>query len=218
MGFVDLPARSTLIRVHEPGFSILVSPLPTMTVESMRELGQVDLIIAPNLFHHMGLSRAVRAWPSAELWGPVGLQKKRPDLHFSRLIDAHQSHSLTDRGSLDWPLKNWIEIIPIQGIDRFQEWVFYIPSLKTLICTDLVFNLTSVRGFRAKAVFGLFGTYRRLAVSRLLRFLVNDSLKLSRSIDLLLGLEIEKVIMAHGEVIDCEGGARLRVALEKLKR
>lgn len=202
MGLVDLPARSTLIRFGLQAKTILISPLPTMSEDQMRELGPVDVIIAPNLFHHMGLKRALRVWPTAELWGPKGLSLKRTDLKFTGLFDFDRTDLISSEGEYSWPHSDCLRIFPVLGADRFQEVAIYVASAKTLIVTDLIFNLKTVSGFKAKIIFGLLGTYRKLAYSRLFQFLISDRKKIGTALASIAKLEVKTLIMAHGSVVE----------------
>ena len=180
----------------------------------MRALGKVDVLFAPNLFHHMGLKRALRVWPTAELWGPSGFLEKRSDLSFKGWIDFRDPSKVGQTGAVAWPYSKHIEIYPILGAERFQECVLYVPTEKTLIVTDLVFNLLEVSGVRARLVFGAFGTYRRLAVSRLLRSMVSDPKRFRESLECITRLQADTLIMAHGTPVQGDISPRLKAIFD----
>jgi hypothetical protein len=57
-----------------------------------------------------------------------------------------------------------------------------------------------------KVVMGMMGTRGRLAKSRIWRFLIKDRAAHQSSLDAILKADFDRLIMAHGEVV--EGGAR----------
>jgi hypothetical protein len=99
-----------------------------------------------------------------------------------------------------WPFAN-VEILPIHGTPKFNEVVFYFKPQKTLIVTDLVFNLQKPLPFLHSLPFRTMGTYRKTNVSRLLKFLTKDRSGVSHSLKQVLQLDFNRLIMAHGEVI-----------------
>lgn len=201
MPLTTLPLRST--KVSFGGANILISPLPSWTLKDFRSLGSISDVVAPNLFHHLGARKAAEAFPQARLWGAPGLQEKRPRLPW---------HGTFGRDS--WPYERELQAIPIKGLAKFNEVVFFHVASKTLICTDLMFNLQNVRGIGARVIFGVMGTYRRPAVSRLLKMMVSDKALLQDSLRQIMALDIENIVMAHGDTILGNGSAVFKRAFE----
>ena len=76
MPLVQLHVRTSLFHLQN-GKSILLSPHPSLTAEEFTRMGDVTDIVAPNLFHHLGIKKAVAALPQAKLWGVNGFELKR---------------------------------------------------------------------------------------------------------------------------------------------
>ena len=176
---------------------ILYSPIPITTAieERIANLGTVKYIIAPNLFHHLYAGDARSAFSRSKLYSPPGLVKKRKDLSIDHVIGEAQ---------LPWSAE--LETITIEGTDILQETVLYHKKSKTPICCDLMQNLQQVRGTFTHIYTRFLGDiYEKPGLSRLLRFAFRDKARARDSIDRILALEIEKVVMAHGEVVHGNG-------------
>src|SRR4051812_3238185 len=80
-GGLAVSSRMTVVRLRD-GRLWLHSPiaLSAALVQQLNALGEVAYIVAPNKFHHLFAQQAVQAFPTAQLYGPGGLRRKRPDL------------------------------------------------------------------------------------------------------------------------------------------
>ena len=108
--------------------------------------------------------------------------------------------------------RSGFSVIPIEGIPGLSESAFYHEVDKTLVITDLAFNVQNPKGLGARIIFHLFGTYKRFSQSRLVGLLTKDKAAAKRSMQSLLELDFERVVMAHGQVVDADAKARLRKA------
>jgi len=155
-------------------------------------LGKVEHIIAPNCYHHLYASSAKDRYPEAVLWAAPGLSQKEKEITFDAVINEKQP---------DWG--NTIEYEHIGGMPKMNEVVFlHIPS-KTLICSDFVFNITSDKNIIMKILWKLVGTYQKFGQSWLWRFLVSNSFDEVYSVNKILKWDIVRIVMAHGEIKDC---------------
>ncbi len=76
MPLMILPVRSTYIQIASSG--ILVSPGSQLNETQLRSLPPVTDIIAPNLFHCDGITKAMAQFPKAKCWGPLTCFEKKP--------------------------------------------------------------------------------------------------------------------------------------------
>ncbi len=198
----SLPCQTTLLR-SAPGELVCVSPGPfsAADVEAISALGTVTWLVAPNLFHHLHLRPAQEALTGSRIAAPAGLTQKRKNL----TIDS-------ELATVD--LGPDIQAFAIEGEPGIQEFALYHRPSKTLVVTDLIFNLQKPAGFLSPLMFGLMGTYNRLAASRLVKFMVKDDAAFRASVRRLLDLEIDGLIMAHGTPITTDGNQALRSAIE----
>ncbi len=194
--------RMTGIRLPDDGGLLLVSPtdLDDATAASIDALGAVRHLVAPNLFHHFFLGKAKERWTEAQVWGPAGLKEKtgfEPDREL-------------EPGEL-WP---GIEVFAIEGMPKFREHVLFHRASGTLIATDLVFHKPHGHNLATRLFFRVFGTYGRFAVSRLFKSMIKDKAAFSASCRRLFELPIERVVMAHGDVLEADAATTFRATLE----
>jgi hypothetical protein len=202
-----LPARMTALPLAE-GRLALVSPVPIDAALAARiaALGEVSYLIAPNLLHHLYLADAMARYPTARVLAPRALSAKRPDLRIDLALEDALPEELTSA----------VAVQHIAGAPKLDEFVFFHRATRTLLMTDLVFNIERPEGFFAHLVLFVVGAYKRLASSRALRVLVTDRGRCSESVAQLLALPFETLVMAHGEIVREDAPARLAEALSWL--
>ena len=205
-GRFHFPARMTALPLPDGGVA-LVSPIPIDDglAAELAALGEVRFLIAPNLLHHLYLGDAIRRYPAAAVLAPSGLRAKRPDLRIDGTLDV-LPHALT----------GVIDIAAIEGVPSMSEHLLFHRSSRTLVVTDLVFNVAAPRGLMANLVLGLVGCRARLAQSRTWRFLVKDRRAAAASAERVLEFPFETLIMAHGDIVSTEARGRLAGALSPM--
>lgn len=201
---MKLPIKMTLVRTKAG--VVLISPVPKVEdfKTELGSLGVVTDIVAPNLFHHLGIRGAAKLYPEAKIWGAKGFKEKRPNIHWFCEIP-----------SKDWCLDDELLVIPIQGMPKVNEVVLLHRPSKTLIVSDFCFNHIHGSGFGNWLVFHLFGTYRRFAVSKLFLKMINDKDLFAYSVQNLLREDFENIVVPHGEDIVSGGKELLKKALEE---
>jgi hypothetical protein len=197
---LELGARMTVMRL---GGSRLVLHSPVTATDELvgqvRALGSVAYIVAPNRFHHRFVGQWQQAFPEASLFVAPGLERKRPDLPITgRLTDEPDSGWV---GTIDQAL--------LGGIPSTNEVVFFHRPSRTLVASDLAFNVGPRSPGLTRAVFRMGGTYGRLSPTLLERLLVRDRAAFRRSLLRVLEWPFERVVVAHGEVSEKNGRAEL---------
>lgn len=189
-GRVQIGTRSTLVRLadqslwlHSPG------PAVRQSADWLRQQGEVAHIIAPNAFHHLFMPEVAELFPAATLWGPRALQRKQPRLQFS-LLGAETP--------ADW--QPTLSAHAVQGL-KLRETVFFHAPSQTLIVTDLLFHLFP-KDLSTRILTTLMGTRNRLACSWLVRLALEDRQQLQASLEQILSWPFERVLMAHGEILE----------------
>jgi hypothetical protein len=90
-----------------------------------------------------------------------------------------------------------------------EEVVMLHRPSRTLVVTDLVFNIDASRGF-TRVLMWIFGASNRLAHSRTWRwFFVRDKAKASVGVSQILAWDFDRIVPAHGDIL--EGDARQRL-------
>jgi hypothetical protein len=203
----DVGCRMTVIRLADGGLW-LHSPV-ALDDEMERELAQIGpvrWIVAPSKVHSLFLAAAAARYPDALKFAAPGLPEKRPKLAFSA--------TLGDDAPLAW--RGQIDQCVVQGMPVANEVAFLHRASRTLILTDLVFNVPADRTAGARLFYWLVGAGGRFGPHRILRLGMRDRRAVRRSIDSILAWDFERVIMSHGEVLECCGHARLGEAFSFL--
>jgi hypothetical protein len=202
MPLVQLPLTSSLITLATG--KVLLAPHPSLSADELKGMGQVTDIVAPNLFHHLGIQNAVAAHPQARLWGVKGFEVKRKDIAWAAFLDDGA-----------WPHQQALAAVQLRGMPTINECVFVHQPSKTLLVTDLCFNILDSPGLGAWLIYHLFGTYQRFACSKLLMKRVVDKAAFTQSLVTLFAHDFDRIVMCHGSVMQLAGRAALQTALQE---
>lgn len=204
MPLMRLPLRTTVVQLDD-GARVLIAPASTFSSELLRGAGAVTDIVVPNLLHTEGMRAASIAHPRARLWGPVGAAQKHPALHWGGVL-----------GGDPWPYERELPLVPLAGMPTVNECVFVHPASRSLLVTDLVFNIEHPQGLRAWLVLELlFGAWKKLATPRLLVRMTRDRAALRSSLARVTEHPFDHLVPAHGSVVRRDGNARLLAALRE---
>lgn len=195
-----LPLRMTILQ-DDDGL-ILIAPI-AIDDELAAEIGAkggVHTLIGPNLLHHRYVNAAKSRYPEARSLGAPGLAEKKPEIAFDGVL-------------ADGSISPSVEAMLVEGAKKLSEVVFLHKPSRTLVVTDLVFNIPDASGmswFILKAFSGALG---RCEQSRLCRTLTNDRAATAQSIDKLLAWSFDRVVPAHGEVVESDAPRTLEAGL-----
>jgi Domain of unknown function (DUF4336) len=195
----DIGARMTVLRLRDGGL-LLHSPvkLDAALEQALHALGPVAWLVGPCRGHHLFLGDYVKAFPGAALCGAPGLAEKRRDLAFA--------HVLANPSPPGWPGEVRLELV--EGAPFMNEVALLHAPSRTLVLTDLVFNVTPGATNRAPLFHWLVGATGRFGPHRLIRLGIRNRAAARRSIDRILAWDFDRIVMSHGEVLDT-GGRRL---------
>ena len=208
---VEVGTRMTVIRLSNEDL-VLISPITLRGADCLilDGLGTVRHIIAPNLFHHLFIDQAQTLYPRATVWGVEGLSDKRPDLKFDALLNR----AGTFANELDYiPFEGFEAILP-QGIVQANETVFCHCSSRTLILTDIAFNFDQSSNFGTQLAARIIGSYNSLQPSRMEKWGTRNKDKVEASIRQVLAWDFDRVIPAHGSIVETNGKAKLQAGYE----
>jgi hypothetical protein len=216
-GLLRLPTRMTVLPLgREPSAGVaLISPVPLTApvLEALAPLAPVRAVIAPNLLHHLYFAPAAAHFPDAELYAPAGLAAKRRDL--APLLEGPRAHPLV---AAPERLGDGIELLPLAGAPAIAEHLVFHPASRSLVVTDLVFHLLAPEGLWTGLILRAVGCHRRLAASRAWNIAVRDRPAFARSLERALEWPFERLIVAHGEIVEHDARERLRAALARFLR
>lgn len=144
------------------------------------------IFISPNNVHNIHLKKMNEKFPTAKFYGPKRSAKQSG-------VDLDKTSSLNSSE----------ELIPIfiEGCKTLSETCFYHDLSKTMIATDLLFNMKHEMNLASRMAFTMAGAYHKLNMSRLIRISRNDKKAFKVSIEKLLDYPFETMILNHGENI-----------------
>jgi hypothetical protein len=202
LGFA-VGARMTLVRLSS-GEVLAISPV--RLTESLRAevdaIGPVRQLVAPNRYHHLFVGDWMAAYPEAQAHAAPGLQKKRKDVSFhSTLGDEAPAAWARDLDQIAW-----------RGSPQLNEIVFRHKPTRTLIVTDAVHNVGPDRPFSGKLFMMMLGGYGGLKSNLIDRIIARDKAAVRETVRRILMWDFDRVIMAHGAVLDGGGHEAFRSA------
>lgn len=205
---IAIGTRTTVVRLADGGlFLHSPGPLSPALIEAIKALGPVRAIVAPNDFHHLYVEENAAAWPSAEVYVSAGLPTKRKDLAGACAL----GDSAPDLWAAD------LEQVWMHGAPRVNEVVFFHPRSRTLMLTDLAFNVVQPGSWPLRLFMAINGSAGRFATSRLMRFMHRDRAAARASADEILAWDFDRVVVCHGEVLESGAKARLEAELAWLQ-
>jgi len=197
----DVGARMSVIRLRE-GELFLHSPI-SLSSElrgELEALGTVRFAVAPNRFHHLFIGEYAAAYPKLELFAAPGLETKRRDVVWHGVLG--------DEAPSGWA--GQLDQLFFRGFPLANEVVFLHPPSRTLLITDLAFNIREDSPPATRFAYKLLGAYGRFGPSLLERVLIRDRPAARASLEGILGWDFDRVIMAHGRVLAGGGREALR--------
>lgn len=195
---IELGTRMTVIDLDGNGTLFVHSPIKLSNEirSQLDSLGKVKYVVAPNKWHHLFINEYRNAYPEAQLFCAPGLEKKRADIMFDRVID--------DSNSFPW--NPTIEHQVIQGAPLFNEVAFFHKSSKTLVLTDTALHICKDSPWKTKLFFAAIGTYNKFGLSRLEKWLfIKDKVKFNTSMEKIAKWDFDKILLAHGNILESGG-------------
>lgn len=161
----------------------------------LRSLGPVAHIVAPNAFHCSDAGWMAERFPEARVYAPPG---KVPG------------------ASAAFPALPGLVAIPMNGT-RLQETAFVHPSSRTLVLTDLAFNMPAVFSGVEKWLMTWNKVGDRFGPSRLTRLVfTKNRAELLASYKTLLEHDFDRVIVNHGDVLPANGKTLLARGVKEI--
>ena len=199
----DVGTRMTVIRLSD-GSLFLHSPvrLDRETRAALDALGPVRAVVAPSKVHHFFVGDYLAAYPAAQAWAAPGLPAKRTDLAFQG--------ELGDEAPPLW--RGQIEQHLFRGAPAINEVVFFHPTTRTLLLTDLAFNVLDAGAGKIRFFYWLIGAARRFGPHRFVRLLIRDRRAARTSLARILQWDFDRVVVTHGAVLASGGKASVEHA------
>ena len=206
-GMLELGTRMTVIRLRDSSL-LLHSPISLSDPlrAQLDELGPVRYVIAPNRFHHLFVSEYTAAYPKSELYVAPGLPEKRKDLTIHGVLPGDAPGA-------------WIgelEYVFFDGFPLANEVVCLHEASRTLLVCDLAFNIGSEAPWLTRFAFRLWGCYDDFGPTRFERLMIRDKRAARRSLEQILALDFDRIIVTHGKILEHGGPEAMKRGFEWL--
>jgi hypothetical protein len=201
--FYGLPVGTRMTVIRLAGGRLLLHSPVTLDADLRRELdslGRVSFAVAPNRVHHLHAGEVVQAYPGTRLWVAPGLDRKRPDLVFEAV--------LTDEAPEEW--RTEVSQVFFRGRPYENEVTFFHSASRTLILCDLAFNFGPRAAAPTRLLMKLLRSYGHLGPSKLDPLLIRDRRAARESLERILAWDFDRIIVAHGDVLESGGRETLR--------
>ena len=198
---LSVGTRMTVVRL--PGERLLLHSPVVLDAALRAELdaiGRVSYAVAPNRVHHLYAGDVAKAYPGARLWVAPGLERKRPDLAFVGVLG--------DDAPEEW--QDTLAQIFFRGRPYENEVAFLHRPSRTLILCDLAFNFGPSAAAPTRLLMKLLRSYGRFGPSKLDPLLIRDRQAARESLERILAWDFDRVVVAHGDVVESGGSQALR--------
>jgi hypothetical protein len=198
---LEVGTRMTVIRLADG--RLLLHSAVALTPALRRELdalGRVCFVVAPNRVHHLYAGKVAEVYPEAQLWVAPGLERKRPDLVYVAVLG--------DEAPAAW--KGEVDQVFFRGRPYENEVVFFHRASHTLILCDLAFNFGPRADAPTRWLMKLLRSYGQFGPSKLDPLLIRDRQAARASLERILEWDFDRVIVAHGDVLESGGHEALR--------
>jgi hypothetical protein len=115
---------------------------------------------------------------------------------------------LGDDPPVEW--RDEVDQVFFRGRPYENEVVFLHRASRTLLLCDLAFNFGPRAAFRTRVLMKLLRSYGRFGPSRLDPLLIRDREAARASLERILAWDFDRVVVAHGEVLESGGREALR--------
>ena len=201
-GGVQIGTRTTLVRLSDGNiFAHAPGPADDGDHIELSKHGNVTQVVAPNLFHNMFVEDWMSRYEGATCHAPTSFDTKVSGLAYE---------VLSDEASAAWSAD--LDQVFVCGMPKLEETVFFHRATRTLLLTDLCFNMMHSDSFITRLVMRMMGGYGHFGPSRLGKSFVKDKVAMRRGIERILEWDFDRVTVTHGEVLETNGHAMVKQA------
>lgn len=171
--------------------------------DDVEKLGCIKYIVTPNAFHGLFVDDWMVAFPGAHHVTAKGHMKST----------AFSSEALSSFAIAK--LSPVLEVVLVEGIPKVNEFAFFHKASRTLILTDLAFNIGKDVSLWTKVFFSLNGAYGKFGPSRLMRSMIEDRSTLKDSLLKILEWDFDQIVISHGGMVEKDGKEIMRSAFKQ---
>jgi hypothetical protein len=198
---LETGTRMTIVRLSDGGLFVHCPvALDPATRREADALGPVRAVVASSLYHNLYVGEWMAAYRDASFHPCPGLERKRADLRWDSVLG-------------DVPLPAWAaDLDQASFTARFErEIVFFHRRTRTMICADALLNLSHHPSRVTRIVAALMGNSAP-GKGWPERIAVRDRALGRRQVDRILEWDIDRIVLAHGELVRSDGRAVVRDA------
>ena len=185
---VIFPAKSFIYEGESCVFIISPSRFSEKMIKSLSSLKKQLIFISPNNFHNLHLKTMKEIFPDAKFFGPKR-SSKQSGVELLKMEEFQYDEMIS---------------IKIEGNKALSESLFFIPSEKVLIATDLFFNMYHKMNIATSLAMIFAGTFKKLGTSRMIKLSTKDKSAFKESCLKTFEYPFEKVIPSHGDALSRE--------------
>ncbi|MDD9947536.1 MAG: hypothetical protein OXU20_41230 [Myxococcales bacterium] len=189
---LSVGARMTVLELT--GGLLVHSPV-AIDPAALGHLGAARWVLAPNLLHHLHVGTWVAA--GLEAWAAPGLPDKRPDIRFHGVVETDTC-----------PFGSDIRLLALQCFPFTNEVVLLHRPSRTLVVADLVFNFPPTAPWLTRAAMWCLCGYPGCRTTLLERAGMHRPTA-RQELRTLAEWDFDRVIMAHGDIIETGGKAAM---------
>jgi len=201
---VDLKRNVTIIRLDSGDLVIhSTGPFSEGDVGIIQGLGKPAWLVEAMMQHDTFAKEGREAFPGIPFLAPPG---------FSDHVGFETVPILPPPAA--WGTE--LEVMHIDGVENYEEHVFFHGSSRTLIVADLVFNFGPDEPVWTELVLkAAIGSEHNPGMSRPFRFAITDKAAFMHSMECLMDWDFERVIVGHGEPLEAAGKAKVSAMLRR---
>lgn len=193
----------TVIRLRS-GRTILhsMAPFTQADLAAIQTLGEPGWLVESMLLHDTYAKEGHEAFPALPFLGPPGFSGvvKFPVLPLSPAPE-------------EW--RDEVTVFPIEGAPMLKEHAMLHAASRTLIVADLIFNFDPAEHGWDRFFHRYIAGFKRYpGMSRIFRLCIKDKSAFQSSMATILAQDFDRIIVGHGDIIETQGKALLKQALE----
>jgi hypothetical protein len=202
LGF-PYPTRMAIVRLGDGGLFLWSPVRLTAGLQATVEvLGTVRYLVSPSKQHHQFLAEWKAAYPWARMYASPGLVQQRHDLAFD--------DKLMDRAPQAWAAD--LDQVLVHGSFAMTEAAFFHRASKTALICDLIQHLPPAKGLRGW-LSKRRGVVEQATTPLDYRATFTHRKAIKQAVKHIVGWNAERVIIAHGDLVEHGAAAFLQDAL-----
>jgi len=196
---------TTVIRIGRELLIHSTAPFSAEDIAKLWKFGTPTWLVEATTYHDTYVAEALSTLPGIAYYAPEVMSA----------VAASPTQPLSS------PPAAWqgqVDVLALQGLSSGHEHVFFHRASHTLVVADVFFNPSPEAPLRTRLIFrALSGLKPEPGMSKLFEGIIKDRAAFTESIMQMLAWDFDRIIVAHGNIIESSGKAVARAILEKKK-